>query len=125
MVRIRMNRMGRRHVPFFRINAIEKQVKRDGKVLENLGWYNPTAKDESKQLLLNDERVKFWLEKGAQPSDTMMDILAKRNLVDAAAWKTVRETRAKARQVHAAATAAAAAAAPPPKKDVKKDTKKA
>ncbi len=114
MVRIRMQRVGRRHVPFFRINAIDKQIKRDGKVLENLGWYNPSAKDESKQLLLNDERVKHWLAMGARPSDTMMDILSKRNLVDAAAWKAVRDTRAKARQEHAAKLAAA------PKKDDKK-----
>lgn len=110
MVRIRMKRMGRRHVPFFRINAIEKTTKRDGKVLENLGWYNPIAKDESKQLELNEERVKYWLSKGAQPSDTMMDVLAKRNLVDAEAWKAVRASRAKARQTRAAATAAAAPA---------------
>jgi small subunit ribosomal protein S16 len=116
VVRIRMNRQGRRHVPFFRINAIEKQVKRDGKVLENLGWYNPGAKDESKQLLLNEERVKFWLAKGAQPSDSMMDILAKRNLVDAAAWKAVRSRQAEARKARAAALAAAPAA----KKDAKK-----
>lgn len=109
MVRIRMQRVGRRHVPFYRINAIDKQIKRDGKVLENLGWYNPTARDESKQLLLNDERVKHWLALGARPSDTMMDILAKRNLVDAAAWKAVRDGRAKARQEHAAKLAAAPA----------------
>jgi small subunit ribosomal protein S16 len=101
-----MHRVGRRHVPFFRINAVDKQIKRDGKVLENLGWYNPTAKDASKQLLLNDERVKHWLAAGAQPSDTMMDILAQRNLVDAAAWKAVRETRAKARQTESARVAA-------------------
>lgn len=109
MVRIRMQRMGRRHVPFFRINAVEKQVKRDGKVLENLGWYNPTAKDASKQIQLDEDRVKHWLARGAQPSDTMMDILAQRNLVDAAAWKAVRATRAKARQEQAAKVAAAPA----------------
>ena len=46
MVRLRMQRGGRRHVNYFRINAIEKRVKRDGQVLENLGWYNPQAKDK-------------------------------------------------------------------------------
>ena len=49
MVRIRLQRGGRRHVNYFRINAIEKRVKRDGAVLENLGWYNPQAKDKAKQ----------------------------------------------------------------------------
>lgn len=117
MVRIRMQRVGRRHVPFFRINAMEKQVKRDGKVLENLGWYNPDASDPAKQLMLNEERVKHWLAQGAQPSDTMMDILAGKNLVNAEAWKAVRATRAKARQEHAAKLAAIPA---PKKKDEKK-----
>lgn len=97
-----MQRMGRRHLPVYRINAIEKTVKRDGRVLENLGWYNPGVKDASKQLELNDERVKHWLALGAKPSDTMMDILAKRNLVDAAAWKAVRDAKAEARKVTAA-----------------------
>lgn len=85
--------MGRTHKSFFRINAIEKRVKRDGKVLENLGWYDPNAKDAEKQLVLNDERVKFWLESGAQATDTVKDILAKRNLIDAAAWKAERQAR--------------------------------
>ena len=116
MVRIRMQRVGRRHVPFFRINAMEKQVKRDGKVLENLGWYHPAATDPTKQLVLNEERVKHWLAQGAQPSDTMMDILASKNLVNAEAWKAVRATRAKARQEQAAKVAAMPAA----KKDEKK-----
>ncbi len=117
MVRIRMQRVGRRHVPFFRINAIEKQVKRDGRVLENLGWYSPDATDPAKQLVLNEERIKHWLAHGAQPSDTMMDILASRNLVNAEQWKGVRAARAKARQEHAAALAARP---PENKKDAKK-----
>lgn len=118
MVRIRMQRVGRRHVPFFRINATEKQVKRDGKVLENLGWYNPDASDPAKQLMLNEERIKHWLSRGAQPSDTMMDILASRNLVNAEQWKAVRAARAKARQDRAAELAARPA-------ETKKDAKKA
>jgi small subunit ribosomal protein S16 len=105
-----MSRTGRRNRPFFRINAIDERVKRDGKVLEQLGWYNPIEKNESKQLKLNDERVKFWLEKGAQPSDTVKDMLAKRNLIDAEAWKAERASRV-AKKI--ADQKAAAAAAPP------------
>lgn len=114
MVRIRLKRMGRRHLPFYRINAIEKQTKRDGKVLENLGWYDPTAQDAAKQLFLKTDRVKHWLEHGAQPSDTVMDMLAKQGLVDAAAWNAERQSRVdakKKREEKAAAAAAAAAAA--------------
>ena len=110
MVRIRMQRFGRRHIAFYRINAIEKTTKRDGKVLENLGWYNPAAKDKTKQIELNEERVKYWISKGAQPSDTMMDMLAKRSLVNAEAWKVVRDARAAASKARTAALAAVPAA---------------
>ena len=76
-----MQRLGRTHRPFYRIAAAEKRVKRDGKVLENLGWYNPIEKDPEKQLKLEAERIKYWLSVGAQPSDTMMDILGKQELL--------------------------------------------
>lgn len=91
MVRIRMQRLGRRNRPFYRINAIDKRTRRDGKVIEALGWYDPIAKDESKQLFLNVERLKYWLSVGAQPSDTVRDFLAKANLVDVAAWEADRK----------------------------------
>ena len=119
MVRIRMQRGGRRHVNYFRINAIEKRVKRDGQVLENLGWYNPQAKDKAKQSELNVERIKHWLSVGAQPSDTIKDILAAQNLIDAPAWKTVRQSRAKA----AVAARAMVAANPQPDPNKKKEPK--
>ncbi len=108
-----MKRMGRRHRPFFRINAIDEQVKRDGKVIEQLGWYNPLERDETKQVKLDEDRVKHWLSQGAQPSDTVMDILAKRNLVNAEAWKAKRAKRvtAKLANLKAAADTAAATAA--------------
>lgn len=86
MVRIRMQRGGRRHVNYFRINAIEKRVKRDGKVLENLGWYNPQAKDKAKQLELNIDRIKHWLSVGAQPSDTVLHMLIKANVIEGKEW---------------------------------------
>lgn len=110
MVRIRLKRMGRRNRAFFRINAIEKRVKRDGKIIENLGWYDPIAKDPAKQLKLDIERIKYWLSKGAQPSDTMNDILAKQGLIDAEKWKAVRTSRMNARlKARAAAEAKTAA----------------
>lgn len=94
MVRIRMQRLGRTHRPFYRIAAAEKRVKRDGKVLENLGWYNPIEKDPEKQLMLHEERIQYWLSVGAQPSDTMMDILGNRELLTPKlkdAWLAKRE----------------------------------
>jgi len=75
-VKIRMTRMGRRHRPFFRINAIESRAPRDGRVLEKLGHYDPLEKDTAKQIIINKERIEFWLGNGAVPSDTVAEILA-------------------------------------------------
>ena len=119
MVRIRFTRLGRPHSPFYRIAAVEKRVKRDGKILENLGWYSPTAKDASKRLHLEVERIKHWISVGAQPSDTIKDILAAQNLIDAPAWKAVRESRAKS----AVAARAMVAANPQPDPNKKKEPK--
>lgn len=74
-VKLRMTRMGRRHRPFFRINAVESRCPRDGNTLENLGHYDPMEKDKSKQIVLDIERVKYWLDKGAIPSDTISEML--------------------------------------------------
>jgi len=74
-VKIRMTRMGRRHRPFYRINAIDSRAPRDGKILEKLGHYDPLVKDPEKQLVLNTERVKYWLDKGAIPSDSVSEML--------------------------------------------------
>lgn len=110
MVRIRLQRLGRRNRPFYRISVMDERVKRDGLLIEELGWYDPVATDESKQLNLNDERAKFWISKGAQPSETLMDIFAKRNLVDAEAWNKRRAWRVKAKQAAKPAAAPAAEA---------------
>lgn len=94
MVRIRMQRFGRSHRPFYRINAIDQRTRRNGRVLENLGFYNPMEKDESKQLVLKTEEIKAWLEKGAQPSETVMDMLGKADILPAdmkASWEKQRE----------------------------------
>ena len=95
-----------------RISAVEKRSPRDGKVLEQLGWYDPIAKDPGKQLKLNVERVKHWLSVGAQPSDTVNDILARQGLIDADKWKAARASRVKKKmQMLEKAKAAAPAAA--------------
>lgn len=115
MVRIRLQRYGRTNRPFYRIAVIEKRVRRDGPCLENLGFYDPIEKDAAKAIRVNDERVKFWLAKGAQPTDTLMDMFAKRGLVDKGEWEKNRAYDRK--KVEAKAAAAAAAG---DKKDEKK-----
>ena len=74
-VRLRLKRMGRTHRSFFRLNAMDGRAPRDGKVIEQLGWYDPCNKDPDKQVELNMERIQYWLSVGAQPSDTVADLL--------------------------------------------------
>ncbi|MDF1868957.1 MAG: 30S ribosomal protein S16 [Phycisphaerales bacterium] len=90
-----MQRFGRTHRPFYRINAIDQQTRRNGRVLENLGHYDPMSKDEDKQIVLKVEEIKAWLAKGAQPSDTVRDMLGKADLLEGdmkAKWLSDRET---------------------------------
>ena len=79
-VKLRMTRLGRRHRPFFRINAVESRTPRDGRILEKLGHYDPIEKDPGKQVVLNRERVEFWLDKGAIPSDAVSQILLRHGI---------------------------------------------
>ena len=74
MVVLRLKRMGRRHRPFYRLNAMDKRAPRDGRVIEELGWFDPIA-PEDKQLKINVERVDYWLSVGAQPSRTVCGLL--------------------------------------------------
>ena len=67
-VRIRMKKMGRKHRPFFRICAVDSRSPRDGKVIEELGTYDPLVPDIDARVLLNTERVNYWLSVGAKPS---------------------------------------------------------
>ena len=95
MVRIRMKRMGRTHHPFFRIHAVDQRSPRDGRIIEQLGWYDPMQKDPAKAVKLEVDRIKHWLSVGAQPSDTLNDMFAKHGLIDADAWKAARAQRVK------------------------------
>jgi small subunit ribosomal protein S16 len=96
-VKIRLTRMGRRHRPFFRINAVDSRTPRDGKILEKLGHYDPLEKDVAKQIVLQKERVEYWLEKGAVPSDTASEILLRQGIKHKyAEEKTARRAKAKA-----------------------------
>jgi small subunit ribosomal protein S16 len=95
-VKLRMTRMGRRHRPFFRINAVESRTPRDGRVLEKLGHYDPIEKDPAKQIVLDKERAQYWLDKGAIPSDTVSQILLRQGIKHKyAEQQAARRTKAK------------------------------
>lgn len=83
MVRIRLKRLGNRHRPFYRVVAMDKRVPRDGESIEELGYYDPCHKDESKQLSLKADRIQYWLGVGAQPSETVASLIKKAGAADA------------------------------------------
>ena len=59
---------------------MDSRKPRDGKVIEELGWYDPEAKEADKQVSLNRERIEYWLSVGAQPSDTVRDLLKRQGI---------------------------------------------
>ena len=83
MLAIRLMRTGAKKRPSYRIVVKEKQSKRDGAFLENLGTYNPTR--EPAEINLKAERVRYWIEKGAQPTDTVRQIIKQAAKAKAAA----------------------------------------
>ena len=74
---IRMKKMGRAHRHFFRICATDKRAPRDGKVLEELGTYDPMIAETDARARLNNERVDYWLSVGAQPSEKCAVLIKK------------------------------------------------
>ncbi len=76
-VKLRLKRTGRRHLPCYRLNAIDSRAPRDGKVIEELGLYDPLQKEPENQISLKRERIKYWLSVGAQTSETVANLLEK------------------------------------------------
>jgi small subunit ribosomal protein S16 len=74
-VKIRMKRVGAKNAPVFRIVVADGRSPRDGKFIEELGTYQPRKKDNNFSLDL--DRAKYWLSKGAQPSDTVASFIKK------------------------------------------------
>jgi small subunit ribosomal protein S16 len=75
-VKIRLTRMGSKKKPYYRINIADSRAPRDGRFIETVGTYNPLVADEN-QVSLKEERILEWLANGAQPSDTVKNILSK------------------------------------------------
>ncbi|UCG16277.1 MAG: 30S ribosomal protein S16 [Phycisphaerales bacterium] len=79
-VRLRLKRFGRRHRPCYRVTAMDSRNARDGRVIEELGLYQPISHDPEKQVVLNRERIEYWLSVGAQPSDTVRSLLKQQGI---------------------------------------------
>ena len=72
-VKIRLKRMGSNKKPFYRIVVADSRSPRDGKFIEEIGYYNPVS--QPKQVKINDEKAVKWLSNGAQPTDTVKTLL--------------------------------------------------
>jgi small subunit ribosomal protein S16 len=77
--RIRLRRMGAKKRPFYRIVVADSRSPRDGRFIETLGTYNPLTNPA--EVKVNPERVSLWLSRGALPSDTVRNILARQGLL--------------------------------------------
>lgn len=78
-VKIRMRRMGAKRNPFYRIVIADSRSPRDGRFIEEVGYYNPVS--TPKDLHLEEDKILAWLEKGAQPSDTVRSFLSKAGIM--------------------------------------------
>jgi len=76
-VRIRMKQFGRKHRPYYRICAMDIRRPRDGRVLEELGTYDPMVPETDARAVLDGERIAHWLSVGAQPSDKVRVLIKK------------------------------------------------
>jgi small subunit ribosomal protein S16 len=76
-VRIRMKMMGRKHRPYFRIVAIDHRQPRDGRIVEELGSYDPMIRNTDERVKLKPDRIKYWISVGAKPSERVATLLKK------------------------------------------------
>ena len=78
-VKIRLKRMGSKKRPFYRIVVADSRSPRDGRFIETVGTYNPLTEPE--QVTLKEEAIMNWLSNGAQPSDTVRNMLSKQGVM--------------------------------------------
>ena len=79
MVKIRLKRMGAKKNPFYRLVVADSRYPRDGRFLEEIGYYNPTTNPS--EVKIDIDRAKDWLSKGAQPTDTVRALLKKNGVL--------------------------------------------
>ncbi len=85
-LKIRLARGGSKKRPFYRIVVADVRMPRDGRYIEKLGTYNPLlAKDSEERVVLNEERIKHWISKGAKPTDRVHRFLDAADIMDRAA----------------------------------------
>ena len=86
MLNIRFSRIGKKKQPSYRIIVLEKRRDPWGKFLEDLGYYNPFTKKKN----LKKDRIQYWISKGAQPSDTVHNLLVGEKIISSSKIKKIR-----------------------------------
>lgn len=79
MVKIRLRRMGAKKAPFYRIVVADSRYPRDGRFIEEIGYYNPM--EEPSVVKVDPEKAKAWMEKGSQPTDTVKALFKKHGVI--------------------------------------------
>ncbi len=79
-VKIRLRRMGAKRAPFYRIVVADSRYPRDGRFIEEIGYYNPMT--EPADVKVDADKVKQWIANGAQPTDTVKSLLKKNGVID-------------------------------------------
>ena len=79
-VKIRLRRMGAKKAPFYRIVVADSRYPRDGRFIEEIGYYNPMT--EPSTVKVDAEKAKQWIANGAQPTDTVKELLKKSGAID-------------------------------------------
>lgn len=79
-VKIRFARIGRHDDPFYRIVVADSRYSKDGRYIEQIGYYNP--KGEMKDVVIDEEKARNWLAKGAIPSESVKALLSKKSLLN-------------------------------------------
>ena len=80
MVKIRLRRIGAKKAPAYRIVVADSRFSRDGRFIEEIGFYNPMR--EPAEIIIDAEKTKKWLSNGAQPTETVRSILKKNGILD-------------------------------------------
>lgn len=76
MVKIRLHRVGAKKAPFYRVVVADSRAPRDGRFIEEIGTYDPSA-DNGSKINVNMDRVNYWIANGAQPTDTVRGLISK------------------------------------------------
>ena len=80
MVKIRLKRMGMKGAPSYRVVIADARSPRDGRIIENIGWYNPLT--EPSTINIDADRVRYWLGVGAQPSESVRSLLVRTGVLE-------------------------------------------